>query len=94
MMRHLHGDGDDVNRIAIDEILVIVEGASTPNSLPAASADARWLADSAVISKSSDKDLSAGMCAWAAHPPIGIRSDDADTNSLDSIVTHGGHTFP
>src|SRR5229473_8474262 len=46
--------------------------AGTPKSLPAASADARRLVDSAVISKSSDSDFKAGMCACAAHPRSGL----------------------
>src|SRR5438477_13471 len=44
----------------------------TPKSLPAASADARRLVDSAVISKSSARDFNAGMCACAAHPRSGL----------------------
>ena len=44
----------------------------TPKSLPAASADSRRLVDSAVISKSSESDFKAGMCACAAHPRSGL----------------------
>src|SRR5436309_2203988 len=46
--------------------------AGTPKSLLAASADSRRLVDSAVISKSSDSDFKAGMCASAAHPRSGL----------------------
>src|SRR5438128_7920684 len=44
----------------------------TPKSLLAASADWRRLVDSAVISKSSESDFRAGMCACAAHPRSGL----------------------
>src|SRR5712691_1760321 len=44
----------------------------TPKSLLAASADSRRLVDSAVISKSSESDFKAGMCASAAHPRSGL----------------------
>src|SRR6058998_1713792 len=44
----------------------------TPKRLAAASADSRRLVDSAVISKSSDSDVNAGMCACAAHPRSGL----------------------
>src|SRR5213594_4774062 len=43
-----------------------------PKSLPAASADPRRVVESAVISKSSRSDLSAGICACAAHPRSGL----------------------
>src|SRR5258706_2737310 len=46
--------------------------AGTPKSLLAASADSRRLVDSAVISKSSESDFKAGMCACAAHPRSGL----------------------
>src|SRR5207247_10564445 len=46
--------------------------AGTPKSLPAASADPRRVVESAVISKSSRRDLRAGMCACAAHPRAGL----------------------
>src|SRR5439155_16888168 len=46
--------------------------AGTPKSLPAASADSRRVVESAVISKSAGRDLSAGMCACAAHPRSGL----------------------
>src|SRR5438128_8237445 len=41
-------------------------------NLLAASADSRRLVDSAVISKSSESDFKAGMCACAAHPRSGL----------------------
>src|SRR5205807_3228397 len=44
----------------------------TPEYLLAASADSRRLVDSAVISKSSESDFKAGMCACAAHPRSGL----------------------
>src|SRR5438132_11989476 len=44
----------------------------TPKSFLAASADSRRLVDSAVISKSSESDFKAGMCACAAHPRSGL----------------------
>src|SRR5438445_11110713 len=44
----------------------------TSKSLLAASADSRRLVDSAVISKSSESDFKAGMCASAAHPRSGL----------------------
>src|SRR5438128_2805572 len=44
----------------------------TPKSLLAASADSRRLVDSSVISKSSESDFKAGMCACAAHPRSGL----------------------
>src|SRR5713101_1296333 len=44
----------------------------TPKSLLAASADSRRLVDSAVISKSSESDFKAGICASAAHPRSGL----------------------
>src|SRR6059058_3646695 len=44
----------------------------TPKSLLAASADSRRVVDSAVISKSSESDVNAGMCACAAHPRCGL----------------------
>src|SRR2546427_7994538 len=40
--------------------------------MPAAPADSRRVVDSAVISKSSDSDFKAGMCACAAHPRSGL----------------------
>src|SRR3982074_3514574 len=43
-----------------------------PKSLPAASADSRLVVDNAVISKSSESDFKAGMCASAAHPRSGL----------------------
>src|SRR2546427_7006206 len=44
----------------------------TPKSFLAASADSRRLVDSAVISKSSESDFKAGMCASAPHPRSGL----------------------
>src|SRR2546427_285625 len=44
----------------------------TPKSLLATSADSRRVVDSAVISKSSESDVKAGMCACAAHPRSGL----------------------
>src|SRR5436190_24343189 len=44
----------------------------TPKRLLAASADSRRVVDSAVISKSSESDFRAGMCACAAHPRSGL----------------------
>src|SRR5207245_7915971 len=41
-------------------------------NLLAASADSRRLVDSAVISKSSESDFKAGMCASAPHPRSGL----------------------
>src|SRR5207302_6644489 len=46
--------------------------AGTPKSFLAASADSRRVVESAVISKSSRSDRSAGICAWAAHPRSGL----------------------
>src|SRR5712671_486745 len=51
---------------------VLSNASGTPKSLLAASADSRRLVDSAVISKSSESDLNAGMCACAAQPRSGL----------------------
>src|SRR5712671_5131332 len=51
---------------------VLSNARGTPKSLLAASADSRRLVDSAVISKSSESDLNAGMCACAAQPRSGL----------------------
>src|SRR5207244_12412552 len=51
---------------------VLSNATGTPKSLLAASADSRRLVDSAVISKSSESDFKAGMCACAAQPRSGL----------------------
>src|SRR2546427_4983777 len=51
---------------------VLSNARGTPKRLLAASADSRRLVDSAVISKSSESDFNAGICACAAQPRSGL----------------------
>src|SRR5205809_580544 len=51
---------------------VLSNARGTPKRALAASADSRRLVDRAVISKSSESDLKAGMCACAAQPRSGL----------------------
>src|SRR5207248_8293587 len=51
---------------------VLSNARGTPKRLLAASADSRRLVESAVISKSSESDFKAGMCACAAQPRSGL----------------------
>src|SRR5438445_10462386 len=51
---------------------VLSNASGTPKRRLAASAESRRVVDSAVISKSSESDRNAGMCACAAQPRSGL----------------------
>src|SRR6266852_9575783 len=85
---------------------VLSNASGTPKRLPAAAADSRRLVESAVISKSSDRDFKAGMCACAAQPRSGLApmmptrirlaplliTDGLDMEGDFDLIAHDGAT--
>src|SRR3989441_11901239 len=91
VIRHFHGDGDDVHVSPVHEVLVIVERdrytkelAGGVGRLASGGGQRRDLEVIRERLQSRDVPLSRPSAIW-------IGADDANTNPLVSILTHVGH---
>src|SRR6266550_7857743 len=72
VMRHLHGDGDDVHVSAVHKVLGVIDRERHAEAPAGGLGGFAPVVNSAVISKSSGSDCRAGMCACFAHPRSGL----------------------
>jgi hypothetical protein len=93
MIRHFHGDGDDVDDSAVHEVLVIVKRKRHTEELAGgvgrfASAGGQRRDLEIIRERLQSRDV-----CLRRPSAIRIGADDADTNPLVPILARGGHTL-